>query len=85
MILQQVMMKLSKTEEGMIVYVVEGGDYEEKCIIGIYLTEEKAEEKKKEWNDKNAYNGGVIPNRHGGDGIKCYIINDARITEYKVE
>ena len=61
----------------MIAYVVEGEEYEDRRILGIYLTEEKAKKKAKEWDKVNSYQGAVISNKCGGDGIKRYIINEA--------
>jgi len=69
----------------MKVYIVEGGEYEDRSILAVCSTEEKAEEKKEEWDKKNSYQGVVIPDRRGGNGIKRYLINDAKITEYEVE
>jgi hypothetical protein len=69
----------------MKVYIVEGGEYDDKRIMAVCVTKEKAEEKKEEWNKNNSYQGAVIPAYRGGDGIKRYLINDARITEYEVE
>jgi len=42
------------------VYVVEGGAYEERDILGIYLTQEKANERKQEWDIKNIRDEAII-------------------------
>lgn len=69
----------------MIVYVVEGGDYEDKHILAVCSSKEIAEKKQKKWDNKNSFQGSIIPSRFGGDGIKRYKIGEARVTEWEIE
>lgn len=69
----------------MKVYIVEGGEYEERCIIGIYSSRKGANEKKVMWDSEQCYLGARISVEKGGDGIKRYIMNEATITEWEVE
>ena len=71
--------------KNMCVFVVEAGGYEEKHIVGIYRTEDSAKDKKEEWDKANAYEGSIILERHGGDGVKRYMLNDASITMWEVD
>jgi len=67
------------------VFVVEAGEHEERCIIAICRLEVNAIEKKEEWNRKHAYEGSVIHERFGGDGVKRYLVNAAKITMWELE
>lgn len=69
----------------MKVYVVEKGEYEDRMIFAICLSEEKAIHKKQIWDRENAYLGTVVPKSWGGDGVTRYLVDAATITEYEAE
>lgn len=69
----------------MKVYIIEVGVYEDAYIHAVRLTQEKANEIKAEWDKKHMSYGAIIPNNRGGDGVRRYRKNEARITEYDTE
>lgn len=69
----------------MIVYVVEGGEYEDRHIIGVYGTKEKAIKIKQACDKVNTKLGIIIPMSKGGDGVMRYKIDEVCIIEWEIE